>query len=192
MAAVLIQADDFSGAAEVGQCFATQGLRHALFLLAADCGTAGSAAGCPGGRYPFAGPDPGDRRRRPWSRLRRSPGRRRKRPVQENRFALAGQRRPGVGRADRLGLPCGGCRRPPPAAPDRRRRPALCRRRPAGPNGPLAGRACRPARGVAQLLGPRLRGLQACGAACGAVRAAWRPSSVKHWPEAHPPALRPP
>ena len=29
MTAVLIQADDFSGAAEVGQCFATQGLERA-------------------------------------------------------------------------------------------------------------------------------------------------------------------
>lgn len=42
MAAILIQADDFSGAAEVGQCFATQGLDTRL-LLSADANT-GSAA----------------------------------------------------------------------------------------------------------------------------------------------------
>jgi hypothetical protein len=39
VAAVLIQADDFSGAAEVGQCFATQGLDTRLLLSAADAGT---------------------------------------------------------------------------------------------------------------------------------------------------------
>ncbi|MBT2548197.1 4-hydroxythreonine-4-phosphate dehydrogenase PdxA [Arthrobacter sp. ISL-65] len=39
MAAVLIQADDFSGAAEVGQCFATQGLDTRLLLSAPDAGT---------------------------------------------------------------------------------------------------------------------------------------------------------
>lgn len=38
MTAVLIQADDFSGAAEVGQCFATQGLDTRL-LLSADANT---------------------------------------------------------------------------------------------------------------------------------------------------------
>ncbi|MFE4542664.1 4-hydroxythreonine-4-phosphate dehydrogenase PdxA [Arthrobacter sp. NPDC056727] len=45
MAAVLIQADDFSGAAEVGQCFATQGLDTCLLLSAPEEGTAtGSGA----------------------------------------------------------------------------------------------------------------------------------------------------
>ncbi|UKA54550.1 4-hydroxythreonine-4-phosphate dehydrogenase PdxA [Arthrobacter sp. FW305-BF8] len=39
MAAVLIQADDFSGAAEVGQCFAAQGLDTRLLLSPADGGT---------------------------------------------------------------------------------------------------------------------------------------------------------
>jgi 4-hydroxythreonine-4-phosphate dehydrogenase len=34
--AVLIQADDFSGAAEVGQCFATQGLGTRLLLAGAE------------------------------------------------------------------------------------------------------------------------------------------------------------
>lgn len=36
--AVLIQADDFSGAAEVGQCFATQGLGTRLLLAGAEAG----------------------------------------------------------------------------------------------------------------------------------------------------------
>jgi len=40
VAAVLIQADDFSGAAEVGQCFATQGLDTRLLLAAPEAGTA--------------------------------------------------------------------------------------------------------------------------------------------------------
>ncbi|MFE4836277.1 4-hydroxythreonine-4-phosphate dehydrogenase PdxA [Arthrobacter sp. NPDC056691] len=39
MTAVLIQADDFSGAAEVGQCFAAQGLDTRLLLSAAEAGT---------------------------------------------------------------------------------------------------------------------------------------------------------
>ena len=39
VAAVLIQADDFSGAAEVGQCFATQGLDTRLLLSAPEAGT---------------------------------------------------------------------------------------------------------------------------------------------------------
>ena len=38
--AVLIQADDFSGAAEVGQCFATQGLGTRLLLAGAEAGGA--------------------------------------------------------------------------------------------------------------------------------------------------------
>ncbi|MFP3462731.1 4-hydroxythreonine-4-phosphate dehydrogenase PdxA [Arthrobacter globiformis] len=41
MTAVLIQADDFSGAAEVGQCFAAQGLDTRL-LLSADANTEGA------------------------------------------------------------------------------------------------------------------------------------------------------
>lgn len=45
MTAVLIQADDFSGAAEVGQCFATQGLRTRLLLAGtADSGVADNDA----------------------------------------------------------------------------------------------------------------------------------------------------
>jgi uncharacterized protein YgbK (DUF1537 family) len=44
--AVLIQADDFSGAAEVGQCFATQGLGTRLLLAGTEAGSeAGSEAG---------------------------------------------------------------------------------------------------------------------------------------------------
>jgi 4-hydroxythreonine-4-phosphate dehydrogenase len=39
VAAVLIQADDFSGAAEVGQCFAAQGLDTRILLSPADAGT---------------------------------------------------------------------------------------------------------------------------------------------------------
>ncbi|WP_104140269.1 4-hydroxythreonine-4-phosphate dehydrogenase PdxA [Arthrobacter sp. ZGTC131] len=39
MTAVLIQADDFSGAAEVGQCFATQGLGTRLLLAGTEAGT---------------------------------------------------------------------------------------------------------------------------------------------------------
>ena len=38
MTAVLIQADDFSGAAEVGQCFATQGLGTRLLLAGTEAG----------------------------------------------------------------------------------------------------------------------------------------------------------
>ena len=50
MTAVLIQADDFSGAAEVGQCFATQGLETRLLLAGTagadnDAGAAGGGAG---------------------------------------------------------------------------------------------------------------------------------------------------
>ncbi|MDP9693772.1 UNVERIFIED_ORG: 4-hydroxythreonine-4-phosphate dehydrogenase [Arthrobacter globiformis] len=44
MAAVLIQADDFSGAAEVGQCFAAQGLDTRLLLSSADAGTVAEGA----------------------------------------------------------------------------------------------------------------------------------------------------
>ncbi len=39
MAAVLIQADDFSGAAEVGQCFARQGLGTRILLDPARVGS---------------------------------------------------------------------------------------------------------------------------------------------------------
>ena len=39
MTAVLIQADDFSGAAEVGQCFAIQGLGTRLLLAGTEAGT---------------------------------------------------------------------------------------------------------------------------------------------------------
>lgn len=45
MTAVLIQADDFSGAAEVGQCFATQGLGTRLLLAGTEAGIEASAAG---------------------------------------------------------------------------------------------------------------------------------------------------
>ena len=45
MAAVLIQADDFSGAAEVGQCFVAQGLDTRLLLSAPEAGTEGTGPG---------------------------------------------------------------------------------------------------------------------------------------------------